>query len=249
MPSSPPQPPALELPTLEIPRWLEDFWNATGSSAPLGLTTAISLALAVLAAAIAHFLTKRRENGRWAKQNTLHALQRATEAFYTARQHYEHLLRIDPWSLLIGIRDDASTRVTAPRDWHLLQESLQRVQEALIDVQLSSGRYRQRVLRLSKLAETMVEKLDETAYVSSGVNATGGQWSKSTQKSEPEYYEDAMNAITAYESAFGEFRERTTADLTAKWWTRRQHRFQRWQQQRQEARQERTDQASSETPR
>ena len=237
--SSLPEPPALE-----PPRWVEDLWNASGSSATLGQTTVISLSLAMLAAAIAHLLTKRRENGRWAKQNTLHALQRATEAFYVARQHYGHLLRIDPWNLLIGTRDDASPPVTTPRDWAPLQESLQRVHEALIDVQLSSGKYRRRVLSLSELAETMVEKMDETAYVSSGVTAEGGEWSKSTKKSELEYYEDAMNAIDAYESAFGQFREDTTADLTARWWTRRRHRYQRWQQHRRQAPQPRTDRAS-----
>ncbi|MCM3487524.1 hypothetical protein [Kocuria rosea] len=224
---------------------MEDLWTASGSSATLGQTMVISLSLAVLAALITHLLTKRRENGRWAKQNTLHALQRATEAFYTARQHYTHLLPIEPWSLILRSPRNSSSRLTEPRDWTPLQEGLQRVHEALIDVQLSSGKYRRRVLNLSKLAETMVEKLDETAYVSSGVNDQGGEWSKSVQKNEAQYLEDSMSAINAYESAFGQFREDSTADLTARWLTRRRHKFQRWQQHRRQARQARTDRVSS----
>lgn len=241
MPSSPPQPPALEPSALELPRWLEDLWSATGSSAPLGLTTAISLALAVLAAAIAHLLTKRRENGRWAKQNTLHALHRATEAFYTARQYYVHLLPVEPWSLILRSPRDSSPRLTESRDWTPLREGLQRVHEALIDIQLSSGRYRRRVLNLSTLAETVVEKVDETAHVRCGVNDQGGTWSTSASKNEGQYLQDAMNAIHAYESAFGRFRENTTADLTARWWTRRRHRFHQWKEQRREGRQAKSD--------
>lgn len=201
----------------------------------------ISFSLALLAALTAHLLTRHRENGRWAKQNTLHALQRATEAFYAARQHYIHLLPIDPLSLFMRSRHNSSPRLTEPHDWTPLQECLQRLHETLIDVQLSSGKYSRRVLNLSKLAATMLEKLDETAYTSSGVNDQGGEWAKSVHKTEAQYLEDAMNAITDYEAAFGQFREDTTADLTARWWTRRQHRFQRGQQQRRQVHEAKTD--------
>ncbi|MGK4219491.1 hypothetical protein [Kocuria marina] len=236
MPPSPPEPHVLE-----PPRWLEDLWTASSGSATLGQTMVISFSLAVLAALIAHLLTRHRENGRWAKQNTLHALQRATEAFYAARQHYIHLLAIDPLSLFLRSRHNSSPRLNESHDWTPLQEGLQRLHETLIDVQLSSGKYSRRVLNLSKLAATMLKKLDETAYVSSGVNDQGGEWAKSVQKTEAQYLEDAMNAITAYEAAFGQFREDTTADLTARWWTRRQHRFQRGQQQGRQVRQAKTD--------
>lgn len=239
MPSSPPEPHVLE-----PPRWLEDLWTASSGSATLGQTMVISFSLAVLAALIAHLLTKHRENGRWAKQNTLHALQRATEAFYTARQHYIHLLPIEPWDLLLRSPYNSSPRLTEPRDWAPLREGLQRLHETLIDIQLSSGKYSRRVLNLSKLAATMLEKLDETAYTSSGVNDQGGKWAESVRKTEVQYLEDVMNAITAYEAAFGQFREDTTADLTARWWTRRQHRFQRRQQQRRQVPQAKTDQVS-----
>lgn len=224
------------------------MWNTlNSSSAPLLVTTGISLLLAVLAAWVAHSLTKRRENGRWAKQNTLHALQRATDAFYAVRQHYGHLLRVDPWSLLIGIPGVSSPSLTAPRDWMPLQEGLQRVNEALIDVHLSSGKYRKRVRRLSGLADTAADKLDERAYVNGGTTPAGGQWSSSTSKSDIQYFEDAMNAIGAYESAFLLLREDITADLTARWWTRRRYKLGRWWAQRKQVRQAKPEEASTDS--
>ena len=117
MSSSPPA-----LPTLQLPSWLEELWNASSSNATVGQAALISLALAILAALIAHLLTKRRENERWANQNTLHALQRATDAFYKPRQHYGHLLRIDPLDLMLGTLDESSSPLTAPRDWTRLHE-------------------------------------------------------------------------------------------------------------------------------
>ena len=243
MPSSPPAPPVLE-----PPRWAEDLWNTlSSSSAPLLVTTGISLLLAVLAAWVAHSLTKRRENGRWAKQNTLHALQRATEAFYAARQHYGHLLRIDPWNLMLGFRDDSSPHLTTPRDWTLLEEGLQRVHEALLDVHLSSGKYRKRVHALSDLAETVAEKLDETAYDTSFTTPEGQLRRGGAMKKEMQYFEDAMNAIHTYESAFLLLREDITADLTARWWTRRRYKLGRWWAQRKQVRQAKPEEASTDS--
>jgi hypothetical protein len=232
MSSSPPA-----LPALQLPSWLEELWNASSSNATVGQAALISLALAILAALIPHLLTKRRENERWANQNTLHALQRATDAFYKTRQHYGHLLRIDPLDLMLGTFDDSSPPLTAPRDWTPLHEALQRAHEALIDVHLSSGKYRRRVRTLSTLGETVAEKLDETAYETSFITPEGLSGRGGAMKKKEHYFEDAMNAIHDYENAFSQLREDVTADLTARRRTRLRHKFGRWRTQWKQARQ------------
>lgn len=242
MASPPPQPSAFEL-----PRWIEDLGNATSSTATIWQTALISLAAALLVAWISHLLTKWRDNDKWSKQNTLHALQRATDVFYATRQRYGHLLRIEPWDLLAGTRGDSSPPLTASRDWTALREDLQRAHEALIDIHLSSGKYRKRVLALSKLAETVAEKLDETVRETSFTTPDGLVGRGGAMKKEAQYFEDAMNAIGAYESAFLLLREDITADLTARWWTRRRYKLGRWWAQRKQTPQAKPEEASTDS--
>ena len=66
-------------------------------------------------------------------------------------------------------------------------------------------------------------------------------------KKEMQYFEDAMNAIHTYESAFLLLREDITADLTARWWTRRRHKLGRWRAQWKQARQEKAEGASTDS--
>lgn len=219
---------SLKIAALEQPSWLEELWNASSGTATLWQTTLIALCLSLLASLITHALTKRRENSRWAKQNTLQALHRATDSFYAAREHYGHLIHTDPSDLLLNLGNRPSPPLNAVRDWNPLRHNLQRMFEALIDVQLSAGKYQKRVRAMEDLAENLAAKLDETEEEYTRVGPEGQEIRGAGRKSEQQYFQDSRDAIARYENAFLQLREDITADLTASWRNRQRRKLEQW---------------------
>lgn len=214
----------LALTVFQSPSWVQDLWNASSANASLWQTTLISGILSILTLLITHGLSARRENDKWAKQNTLHALHRSVDFFYSARKNYDYLIHADKFDVLFGsfrtTQGDPNRPFNAPRDWGPLDEEIQRFVEALIDIQLSSGKYRRQISQVDRAARSLVESLDEIYVSYSCKDSEGRQVEGARKKSEIDYLCDCKAAILEYETCFREFRETATLDLTSKWTTR-----------------------------
>lgn len=235
---------------LDLTSWLDELWNASSGTATLWQTTLIALCLSVLASLITHALTKRRENSKWAKQNTLQALHRATDSFYVARKHYGHIVSANQSDVLRGFLKQSSEIAAKNRDWNPLREDLQRLLGGLMDVQLSSGKYQNRVGAVEDLCRRVITKLGETMKSGRYEDPEGHKVHWGSQKTDFDYILDAQNAIYEYETAFLELREDITADLTASWRSRRQRKSEQRRDRRKESRQTKkhSDSVSSEAP-
>lgn len=217
---------SIALTAFQSPSWMQDLWNASSANASLWQTTLISGLLSILTLLITHGLSARRENDKWAKQNTLHALHRSVDFFYSARKNYDYLIHADGFDVLFGSlrtnQGDANRPFNASRDWGPLDEEIQRFVEALIDIQLSSGKYRKQISYVDRAARSLVESLDETSVSYSYEDSEGRRVKGARKKSESDYLSDCKAAIQEYETCFREFREMATSDLTSKWTTRTQ---------------------------